>query len=142
MNKTNWITIILDDTVKDEEIIACIKESHQYTEKINEWIIPIDQKNYHCFQDCCTITYRQEKIKKGDLVYLYVLEPFSALCYQCKVNDIASKDLMTLKIIEKLKPEEYSSSKLAEYGIKKINNIRKMPKKLSQKINRKKEFIC
>ena len=33
MNKTNWITIILDDTIKDNEIMDYIIESHKYTEK-------------------------------------------------------------------------------------------------------------
>jgi len=32
MNKQNWLSIILDDTISDEEIIKFIKESHQYTE--------------------------------------------------------------------------------------------------------------
>lgn len=33
MNKENWITIILDDTISDEEIISYIQESYQFTEK-------------------------------------------------------------------------------------------------------------
>lgn len=33
MNKKNWVTIILDDTLTDEEIFSCIKESHEFTEK-------------------------------------------------------------------------------------------------------------
>jgi len=32
INKQNWLSIILDDTISDEEIIKFIKESHQYTE--------------------------------------------------------------------------------------------------------------
>jgi predicted DNA-binding protein (MmcQ/YjbR family) len=32
MNKKNWITISLDNTLKDEEIMNYIIESHQYTE--------------------------------------------------------------------------------------------------------------
>lgn len=32
MNKQNWITIILDDTISDTQIIDLIKESHKYTE--------------------------------------------------------------------------------------------------------------
>lgn len=33
MNKTYWISIILDDTLDDERIMTLIKESHQFTEK-------------------------------------------------------------------------------------------------------------
>ena len=32
MNKKKWITIILDDTVKDEEIIFYIQESYNLTQ--------------------------------------------------------------------------------------------------------------
>lgn len=31
MNKKNWITIILNDTISDEEIIRLVKESYSYT---------------------------------------------------------------------------------------------------------------
>lgn len=33
MNKKNWISIILDNTIKDEEIITYLKESYNYTIK-------------------------------------------------------------------------------------------------------------
>lgn len=33
MNKKNWITIILDDTISDKEIMNYIIESHHFTEK-------------------------------------------------------------------------------------------------------------
>lgn len=33
MNKKHWISIVLDETLTDEEIIDCIKESHAFTEK-------------------------------------------------------------------------------------------------------------
>lgn len=34
MNKKYWMTIILDDSVRDERIMELIEESHSYTEKI------------------------------------------------------------------------------------------------------------
>ena len=33
MNKVHWITITLDDTLKDKQILDLIKESHAFTEK-------------------------------------------------------------------------------------------------------------
>ncbi len=33
MNKENWVTIILDDTISDEEIVRYIQKSYQFTEK-------------------------------------------------------------------------------------------------------------
>lgn len=36
MNKESWITILLDDTIKDEEIMAYIEESYKFIETIDE----------------------------------------------------------------------------------------------------------
>ena len=33
MNKKNWVSIILDDTLEDEEIMECITKSYSFTEK-------------------------------------------------------------------------------------------------------------
>lgn len=35
MNKKNWLTIILDDSLSDEEIMTYLKISHQFTENIH-----------------------------------------------------------------------------------------------------------
>ena len=32
MNKKNWLTIVLDDTIPDKEIIEYVTESHNYTD--------------------------------------------------------------------------------------------------------------
>lgn len=32
MNKKNWISIILDNTLSDDEIMSYIEESHRFTE--------------------------------------------------------------------------------------------------------------
>ena len=33
MNKKNWLTIILDDTIPDTEILKYLEESYNYTKK-------------------------------------------------------------------------------------------------------------
>ena len=38
MNKKSWVSIILDDTVKDEKIMKLIDESYNYTVDTNEWV--------------------------------------------------------------------------------------------------------
>ena len=33
MNKKYWVSLSLDDTLSDAEVMKCIEESHSYTEK-------------------------------------------------------------------------------------------------------------
>ncbi|MFQ8988888.1 MAG: MmcQ/YjbR family DNA-binding protein, partial [Intestinibacter sp.] len=46
MSKKSWITIILDDSLKDEEILKLIDISFQSSNVKGEWIIPANPKYY------------------------------------------------------------------------------------------------
>lgn len=80
MNKENWITIILDETIPDEEILELIEESHNFTIKSKEWLVPANPKFYdikNCFKKENTILWKQSNnIDKGDIIYIYVASPF------------------------------------------------------------------
>ncbi len=151
MNKDNWLTILLDDTLKDEEIMDYIIESHKYTEVINEWIILANPKYYdviNCFNDTDTILWKQSSnIKIGDLVYMYVASPYSSILYKCEVleidipynyqdKNISMSKVMKIKLLKKYNKDEYSFEKLKEYGIKALRGPRSMPKNLSIDINK------
>lgn len=150
MNKKNWITIILDDTLKDEEIFALIKESHKYTETIDEWIIPANPKFYdviNCFNETDTVMWKQARgIKLGDIAYIYVTSPYSAIFFKCEVIEInipytykdenlAMDKVMKIKLLEKYDKEEYPFIKLQKYGIKAIRGPRRVTEKFSKEIN-------
>lgn len=150
MNKKNWITIILDDTLSDEEIIEYIKESHMFTEKAGEWIVPANPKFYdviNCFNDTDTIIWKQSNdIKVGDIVYLYVGAPYSAILYKCeavevnipyeyKDKNISMSRVMKIKLLQRFDENTYTFTKLNEYGINSIRGPRSMPEKLSKEIN-------
>lgn len=150
MNKKNWITIILDDTLKDSEIINYVSISHSYTETPNEWLIPVNPKFYdviNCFNTTDTIKWKQSNdIKVGDLIYLYVGAPYSAILYKCeaiKVNipyeykneNLKMNQVMEIKLIKKYDIHEYSFTKLNMYGVKSVRGPRSMPQKLSKEIN-------
>ena len=152
MNKKNWITIILDDTLSDEKIMECIKESHRFTEKSNEWIVPANPKYYdviNCFNNEDTIIWKQSNdIKVGDIVYLYVAAPYSAILYKCeavevnipyeyKDNNLSINRTMKIKLLKKFNQDEYTFTKLNKYGIMAIRGPRSMPEKLSKEINGK-----
>lgn len=150
MNKNNWVTIILNDTVSDKEILNYIEVSHKYTEKEEEWIIPANPKYYdviNCFNDIDTIMWKQVgKIYVGDIAYLYVGSPYSCLLYKCKVieTDIPytykDKNLkiakaMKLKLLHRYNYDEYPLDVLKKYGIKAIRSQRTITKELSDKLN-------
>lgn len=155
MNKKSWITIILNNTISDENIMNLIDKSYSYTavnknSAKNEWIVPANPKYYdiiNAFNDTDTIIWKQSNnIKNGDIVYLYVAEPYSAILYKCKAvevdipYDYTDKNLkiskvMKIELLKKFKENEYTFSKLNEYGINAIRGPRSIPKELSKKLN-------
>ncbi len=152
MNKTYWITIVLDDTLKDLEIMECIKESHAYTETTEEWIVPANPKFYDIidhFKKSDVVTWKQStNIKEHDIIYLYVGSPYSSIMYQCeaiKVNiakkyqdeNLSMDKMMELKLLREYPKDLYTFKKLNAYGIKAIRGSRSVPKKLSLQLNKK-----
>ena len=151
MNKKNWITIVLDNTLSDDEIMKYVSMSHKFTESPNEWIIPANPKFYdviNCFNDTDTIIWKpSNNIKVGDMVYLYVASPYSAILYKCEVVDsdipyqykdknVSMNRVMKIKLLKKFNEDKYTFTKLNEYGIKAVRGPRSMPEKLSKEINK------
>ncbi len=149
MNKKKWISITLDDSLDDEEILKYINMSHQYTETPKEWLIPANPKffdiieyfNTHIFSD-----WKQPRgVKLNDIVYIYVGNPFSAILYKCEVVEVdipykyEDKNLsinlaMKIKLLKKYNKEEYSFSKIKEYGITSIRGPRSITESLSKQL--------
>lgn len=152
MNKKNWVTITLDHTLSDEEIMEYVSISHKYTENPNEWIVPANPKYYdiiNCFKDKDIILWKQSNgVKVGDIVYLYVAHPYSAILYKCEATEvnipyqykdenISMDRVMKIKLLERYKEEKYTFSKLNRYGIKAIRGPRRVPEKLRIEFNKK-----
>lgn len=150
MNKKNWLTIILDDSLKDEEILEYVKESHKFTENSSSWLIPANPKFYDiidAFSKKDTMLWKQPgNIHVGDLVYLYMGSPYSAILYKCKVIEIdipyqyqdknlSMKKVMKIKMIKQYREDEYPFSKLKTYGVRAIRGPRHMPEALEKIIN-------
>jgi hypothetical protein len=109
------------------------------------WLIPANPKYYdimNAFKTTDTIIWKQStKIQIGDIVFIYVGAPVSAIIFACRVLEInipyqyKSKNLkMThVMIIQKLKqyPEnQFNFKNLKEYGVKAICRPRHVPEKL------------
>ncbi|MBS7021024.1 MAG: MmcQ/YjbR family DNA-binding protein [Firmicutes bacterium] len=149
MNKKNWISIILDDTYSDEEIMSRIEESHAFTESLDEWLIPANPKYYdimNCFNEVDTILWKQSNhMKIGDIVYLYIAAPYSAIMYQCYVEEVdipyqyedknlSMKKVMKIKLLKRYEKDAFTFDRLKTYGIHAIRGPRRIDKKLSEKL--------
>ncbi len=152
MNKKYWITIILDNTLSDENIMNLIEKSYSYTisKKNNEWIVPANPKYFDiekALRKEDTITWKQSTdIKVNDVVYLYVAQPYSSIMYKFKVievnipykykdENLKIQKIMKIDLITRYEKGEISFSKLKEFGINAVRGPRYMPLNLSQYIN-------
>lgn len=151
MNKEKWVSIILDESLSDDELMSYIEESHQFTEQTNEWLLPANPKYYdiiHCFSDTDTIFWKQSNnIQIGDIVYLYVAAPYSAILYQCKVVDIdipydyhdkniSMEKVMKIQCLREYDKDKFTFKKLQEFGIQMIRGPRKVPDSLHIALNK------
>lgn len=150
MNKKNWVTITLDDTLSDEEIMEYVRESHQFTEVSRDWIVPANPKVFDIisyFENEETILWHQSaKMEIGDNVFIYMGSPYSAILYQCIIleTDVSCDDeafmnskTMKLKLVKSFDKEAYPFSKLKEYGVNAIRGARRMPASLREEIRTK-----
>ena len=153
LSKKSWITIILDDTLSDKKIMDLIDISYNISNIKGEWIVPANPKYYdiiNAFNNTDTIIWKQSnKIAVGDIVYLYVAEPYSAILYKCeaietdipyeyKDKNVSMEKVMKIKLLKKYKKDEFTFKKLNEYGIKAIRGPRSVTDKLSKELNSKK----
>ena len=150
LSKKSWVSIILDDTLSDNEIMKLINISFESSDVKGEWIVPANPKYYdviNAFNRTDTITWKQSNnIIKGDTVYLYVAEPYSAIMFKCEVietdipykykdKNLSIKNVMKIKLLKRYKQDEFTLKKLNEHGIKSIRGPRHIPKELSKEIN-------
>lgn len=149
MNKTDWITIALNDTLKDKEIIELIEESYELVKTSEEWIIPANATYFDVisyFDNNKIIEWKQSsKILIDDIVYIYIGAPYSKIMYKCKAKEVNIpydyKDdnikmnyIMKLEVIKKYTKDKLTFKKLNELGIKSIRGPRKITKKISEVI--------
>ena len=147
MNHHNWITVLLDDTLTDDEIISFLNQSYQCVNCPDYWIVPANPKYYdimHCFQDKDEILWKQSsKIHVGDIVLLYVGAPYSRIVYQCEVieesipysyqdKNISMKFVMKLKLLKEFLDDHYSFSFLKDLGISSIRGPRKISREIQK----------
>lgn len=149
-SKKNWVSIILDNTLSDKKIMELVDLSYDISNIKGEWIVPANPKYYdiiNAFNKKDTIIWKQSNnIWAGDIVYLYVAAPISAILYKCKVletdipyeykdKNVAMKKVMKIKLLKRYKQDEFTFEKLNKYGIKWVRGPRGLTDILSKVLN-------
>lgn len=142
MNKKDWISIILNDTLPDSEIIELLMKSYDLVNGPEYWIIPANPKYYdmiNCFNNTKEIMWKQSSdIHVNDIVYIYLGSPYSRVMYKCKATSVnipynySDKNIsinkgMKLSLISVLN-DKYTFDYLKSKGVKAIRGPRKIDK--------------
>ena len=159
MNKKHWISVILDDTLPDEDVMELIRQSYSLACQSNParlksngaWMIPSNPKIYDVdrgFEDGGGVIewHQHNQIQAGDEVYIYSSAPYSAIRYRCEVVEAGllydgmfkeSKGYpkaMKIRLMEKYPPDKYPLSFIKAHGGSVVRSARSMPKKLHDAI--------
>lgn len=134
MSKKSWITIILDDTCKDEKIMDLIDISYELVNKKSTWIIPVNPNVYDIISDfkkSDIMTWKhQSSMELGDIIYIYMTKPMGYIKYKCQIIDI-NEDIMTIKLIKEFDDNLLTFDLLNNYGLKSVRSPRRIPDKLN-----------
>ncbi len=156
MHAGSWITILLDGSVSMEQILPLLDMSYDLTSSKTKskngkphnpnWIVPANPKYYDiekAIEDGNGefVWKQSNSILAGDIVYLYVAAPISAIRYECKVleadipypyadENVSMKKVMKLKLLNTFDKDTFSISTLKSYGVTTVRGPRSVPASL------------
>ena len=159
MNRANWISILLDGTVPDKTILTLLETSRNFvvgtasraSGKPTSWLIPANPKYFDidgAFAKDDTILWKQSSaVQVGDLVYLYVAAPVSAVRYKCKVlevnipykykdKNVSMTRVMKIKRLKMYDPSLWTFEKLKTLGITALRGPRFAPDNFLKEITK------
>lgn len=161
MNKSKWITILLDGTVKMDTITSLLDTSFELTARkgslgksgvrCHDWIVPANPKYYDVekgFEESDTISWKQSNnIEVGDIVYIYMGAPYSEIQYKCQAVEVnipydyddgkvTMSRVMHIKLLKKYNKGLIGRDILREHGVYAVRGPRSMPKSLIEEIER------
>ncbi len=157
MKQTNWVSVVLDDTLSDEAVMDYIAVSRDFAVSsgrahsgAKNWIVPANPKYYDveaAFAENEEIIWKQGRgIIPGDTVYLYLASPVSAVRYRCLVTEAniplyKSDENITMTHAMKIRrekvypPELFTFERLKTLGVKAVRGPRLAPDELVKAIN-------
>ena len=154
----DWVTVTLDGSVSTEMLqtflsiaLELSSEGNQSAapSKTRDWLIPANPKYFDLFaafhaQD--TILWKQSsKISVGDIVYLYVAAPYSAIMFRCCAVEVdipytkknSKRNITTamrIKLLHTYDQETFSLNILKEYGVTTVRGPRSVPASLKHQL--------
>lgn len=159
LHKGNWITILLDGTVEKEmifhllemsfDLTSCKKWKKSIRSGNTEWIIPANPKYFDlekAFSENHTILWKQSNnIMVGDIIYMYVAAPYSAILYKCRAEEVdipydyndgkvSMSHVMKISLLCRFDEKQLNLNTLKEYGVYAVRGPRSVPNRLSHKI--------
>ena len=162
MNHLQWISITLNDSLNDDVIMDLINTSREYaihSGKIyrnnnkmiaSNWILPANPRFFDiedAFNHYKEIDWKQSsKVKVGDIAYMYVGAPVSAVLYKCEITgvdipyeysdeNIRITHVMRIKLLKKYSYDFCKFKKLNELGIMAVRGPRLATKEFLDYMN-------
>ena len=139
MSKKSWVSIILDNTLSNKEIMNLIDISYDLSNRKKEWIIPANPKYYdivNAFNNTDTITWRKShNFMINDIVYIYITEPYAYIMFKCVVISL-DEDFMMLKLLKRYSDNDFTFARLKSCGVKSVRSPRGITSKLSEELNK------
>ncbi len=145
MNKKSWVSVCLDDTLTDSQVMDVVRQSYSINSPDPYWLVPANAKYYdmiHIFDDQDTTLWKQSvPMFEHDIVFLYVSSPYSSIFYECEVietnldyvfqdENIHMQKAMRLRLKKRYDIGKFTLEYLKKYGIKSVRGPRHVPKDL------------
>lgn len=149
IKKKDWAALFLNDSFSDDQIMSLLKKSQQLSAPDKYWLIPANPKYFDvvlAFKEHIIIDWKQSsKIKKGDIVFMYVGSTASAILYQCSVlktdipypyhgKNVKMKYAMKIKRLKVYQKDEFNFEELKKYDVRAIRGPRHVPLVLLKKL--------
>ncbi|MET3558497.1 putative DNA-binding protein (MmcQ/YjbR family) [Streptococcus rupicaprae] len=139
MNKTHWVTVVLNGGLPDEELFDLVTTSRQLVAQgqgqaavtDGYWLIPANPKLYDIDQEFAAsrfVPWPQKKgVAVGHVVYIYLTAPYRCLRYACRVVELhADRQEMVLECLATFPDDQYPIAFLQEHGVKAVRSTRRM----------------
>ncbi len=158
MNKKSWVSIILDGTVPDERILGMLEVSRRLTAgrsnakksggRIDTWLVPANPRYYDieaAFEKYNEIIWKQStKVQVGDIAYMYVAAPVSAILFKCVITEtdipyehfgsVKIKKVMKIKYLEKYPRDLFPLKTMKKHGVGTVQGCHGMPEEMERYI--------
>ncbi|HFU3984449.1 TPA: MmcQ/YjbR family DNA-binding protein [Streptococcus suis] len=149
MSKKAWVSVLLDETVEDQAILALLEKSrylvgpksYKAEQGPDYWVIPANPKVYDIdteFVENKVVYWPQKStIQAGDIVAIYVTAPVQAIRYVCRVlganlenheqSDIPTeKKVMQVELLAQLADDVLPRECMMDLGVRAVRGPRRL----------------